>query len=169
MSSFLELLIAIWKTCRMHWRWFTSSIDVGRFTNRTHGNAMKLYWKAIGMMSLLKAPKLVQVLCRILANFCAMCSWHGNMLSVGKTVGQLAMPWISKQQKTNNTIVSPTWEQYICITSQSEAPLSLRALGWKGCLQLFSKSSFGGVWCWSVMYLLYWDSSATKSDMLCGY
>lgn len=59
-----------------------------------HGNTMKLYWTACAMMSLFQEPKQVQVLCRILANFCAMCSWHGNMLSVGKTVGQLAMAWI---------------------------------------------------------------------------
>lgn len=58
---------------------------------KAHDNATKLYWTASGMMSLPKAPKQVQVLCRILAKFCAMCSWHGNMLSVGKTVGQLAM------------------------------------------------------------------------------
>jgi len=73
---------------------------------KAHGNTMKLFWTACAVMSVFQAPKQVQVLCRILASFSAMCSWHGNMLSVGKTVSQLAIAGFEnyKNKQPNNTI-----------------------------------------------------------------
>lgn len=115
---------------------------------KARGNATKLYWTASGMMSLLKAPKQVQVLCRILAKFCAMCSWHGNMLSVGKTVGQLAMAWISKKQTTQQynsqahlrTVqCRSTWKHYAVFVERLSSAIH-QILVW--C-----------VWCWWFSYI----------------
>lgn len=81
----------MWKNSRDHEKWLTVLKEIhwlqGERQLEMH-IVTQCYWPAHGMMSLFKTPK--QVPCHILVRGCAMWSWHENMLSTGKTVGQLA-------------------------------------------------------------------------------